>query len=694
MLWRHSPAGFQSQCFVSNIVARLSKASAYINGFLVVKPQVSRVNDIYLYSPVVSETVGSDLQGQFRCFPSFDFPSLPHFSPKQAINVQPSLNQGNSIHFTLNRHFTTRGVSNHSPRVLDNHVFKCWRRFSNDPSTRVITEALNSEKKEVNENVTNADKHAEAECSQNSQEVGAKSATRESKPEEISISPEWKQDSGNTSSLRAGAPTLEDEQLETGEIVSKGSASLPFSDVDKSSSADWTGFNSDNGVFGESSILEDFSAPEDVEKTKSQRFRVQDEEKLNYNMKLVGVDVEKEGLDYGVKEEIRLRSAARRAFGKSEISAKAFEEASKALDRENLNGDVEKKDRTIGGFPLVEASEEEKQEYQRRAAQLAQAILGGFFNRNFRQRDQEEGVDSLDSKEVPEEAQRSLRIGIIGAPNAGKSVLANVLVGSKISAVSRKTNTTRMEILGVSTKGDTQLLLYDTPGVAPENTNHPLKNINKRMMSRAWGVMEHCEVLILLIDAERQIRMTDRRVESLMRKVGSELPVGQRRIACLNKVDLIRDKRILFPLADQLQQFHAFERVFMISGLKGSGVRDLEKYLRGLAVLRPWEEDPSQTTTQSQSQLALEIVRECILDRVHQELPYTLDQVPVSNRRLSDGSLRIEQMLLVANETQRALVVGKGGDAVRQIGIAARKQLEDIFKEKVHLILQVKSARK
>ncbi|KAG0582324.1 hypothetical protein KC19_3G052000 [Ceratodon purpureus] len=260
----------------------------------------------------------------------------------------------------------------------------------------------------------------------------------------------------------------------------------------------------------------------------------------------------------------------------------------------------------------------------------------------------EEGVGGEGSEAlvVREEDQKSLRVGVVGSPNAGKSTLTNHLVGSKVSAVSRKTNTTHKEHMGILTKGDSQLIFFDTPGLTVDIRGHPLRTDNRNRVRSAWQTAELCEALIVLVDAHRQIERPDKRVARLVEKLGNEETVSQKKILCFNKVDLVHPKRLLLPLAEEYGNYPAFDRsvlikfqqclfyefccchfyshssylvhsTFMISALSGDGVDALQDYLLDLAVPRPWEEEPEARPQRLARATALEIVRQHIFDCLH-----------------------------------------------------------------------------
>uniref|UniRef100_A0A803N186 Era-type G domain-containing protein n=1 Tax=Chenopodium quinoa TaxID=63459 RepID=A0A803N186_CHEQI len=271
--------------------------------------------------------------------------------------------------------------------------------------------------------------------------------------------------------------------------------------------------------------------------------------------------------------------------------------------------------------------------------------------------EEEEGL------EVKVEDQKSLSVGIIGAPNAGKSALTNFMVGTQVAAVSRKTNTTTHEVLGVMTKGDTQICFFDTPGLMLKKSGYPARDIKARIES-AWNSVNLYDVLIIIFDVHRHLTRPDSRVIRLIERIGSEPNTKQKRILCMNKVDLIEKKKDLLKVSEQFKDLQGYERVFMISGLKGSGVKDLSAYLMEQATERPWDEDPFTMSEEVMKNISLEVVRERLLDHVHQEIPYEIDHQLVDWKDLRDGSLRIEQQFLTQKESQRKILVGKNGSKI------------------------------
>ncbi|EOX96843.1 hypothetical protein QUC31_015952 [Theobroma cacao] len=297
--------------------------------------------------------------------------------------------------------------------------------------------------------------------------------------------------------------------------------------------------------------------------------------------------------------------------------------------------------------------------------------------------------DAENDREVKEEDQKSLSVGIIGAPNAGKSALTNFMVGTKVAAVSRKTNTTTHEVLGVMTRGDTQICFFDTPGLMLNSSGYLHKDMKVRVES-AWSSVDLYDALIVIFDVHRHLTRPDSRVIRLIKRMGAEANSKQKRILCMNKVDLVEKKKDLLKVAEQFKDLPGYERVFMISGLKGSGVGDLTKYLMEQAVKRPWDEDPLTMSEEVMKNISLEVVRERLLDHVHQEIPYGIEHCLVDWKELRDGSLRIEQHFITNKLSQRKILVGKNGSKIGRIGIEANEELRSIFKRDVHLMLQVR----
>ncbi|KAJ6841072.1 GTP-binding protein ERG [Iris pallida] len=302
--------------------------------------------------------------------------------------------------------------------------------------------------------------------------------------------------------------------------------------------------------------------------------------------------------------------------------------------------------------------------------------------------------DEGDAGGVKEEDQRSLSVGIIGAPNAGKSSLTNFMVGTKVAAVSRKTNTTIHEVLGVMTKGNTQICFFDTPGLMIGHHGYPYRTDVKVRVESAWSSINLYDLLIVIFDVHRHITKPDMRVINLIKHLGAQAQPTQKRVLCMNKVDLVEDKKDLLKVANEFEGLPGFQRYFMISGLKGSGVKSLVQYLEDQAVQRPWDEEPMIMSEETMKSIALEVVREKMLNHIHQEIPYAIEHRLMDWKELRNGSLRIEQHFITPKPSQRQILVGKNGSKIGRIGIEANEELRSIFKRVVHLILQVRVARR
>ncbi|MGY6568711.1 MAG: GTPase Era [Salinarimonas sp.] len=279
---------------------------------------------------------------------------------------------------------------------------------------------------------------------------------------------------------------------------------------------------------------------------------------------------------------------------------------------------------------------------------------------------------------MSEQPTRAGFVALIGAPNAGKSTLLNQLVGSKVSIVSRKVQTTRALVRGIAMAGQAQIIFVDTPGIFK-----PRRRLDRAMVTSAWGGAADADVVCLLIDARKGI---DEEAEAILAKLEE---VRQPKILILNKIDLLARENLL-ALAAEANARARFDHTFMISALKGDGIEDLKTLLQGLMPEGPWLYPEDQISEAPLRVLAAEITREKIYDRLHQELPYDAHVVTESWENRKDGSVRIEQTVFVARESQRKIVLGKGGQTIRSIGQAAREEIAEAAECPVHLFLFVK----
>ncbi|HEY4142951.1 MAG TPA: GTPase Era [Pseudolabrys sp.] len=289
-------------------------------------------------------------------------------------------------------------------------------------------------------------------------------------------------------------------------------------------------------------------------------------------------------------------------------------------------------------------------------------------------------VDSKDTQkdvEVPTDGKCGF-VALIGAPNAGKSTLLNALVGSKVTIVSHKVQTTRALIRGIAIENKSQLIFVDTPGIFS-----PKRRLDRAMVTTAWSGAHEADLVAVLIDARKGL---DEEAEALMERLAE---VKGPKILILNKIDLIpRDTLLL--LTKTTNEKAKFESTFMISALKGDGVADLKAWLADRMPLGPWLYPPDQMSDAPMRQLAAEITREKLFERLHQELPYHSTVETEQWKELRGGDIRIEQTIYVERESQRKIVIGKGGQTLKAIGEAARREIADIAEQKVHLFLFVK----
>jgi GTP-binding protein Era len=294
---------------------------------------------------------------------------------------------------------------------------------------------------------------------------------------------------------------------------------------------------------------------------------------------------------------------------------------------------------------------------------------------------------------VSEEQTRAGFAAVIGAPNAGKSTLVNRLVGSKVSIVTQKVQTTRFPIKGVAIEGQSQIVLIDTPGIFK-----PRRRLDRAMVRAAWGGAEDADAVVHLVDAhaeiaaaEGQASAADRRCVDDTAAITEALPRdhAKKAILALNKVDLVRRESLL-ALSERLFVTGAYGEAFMISAQTGSGVADLKARLAELMPEGPWLYPADQTADLPVRLLAAEITREKLYLRVHEELPYSAAVETTAFTETKDGGARIEQTIYVERESQRPIVLGKGGRTLKWIGEHSRKDLAEILGRPAHLFLTVK----
>jgi len=269
-------------------------------------------------------------------------------------------------------------------------------------------------------------------------------------------------------------------------------------------------------------------------------------------------------------------------------------------------------------------------------------------------------------------------VALVGAPNAGKSTLLNLLVGTKLSIVTPKVQTTRSRVLGIALKGAAQLIFVDTPGIFA-----PKRRLDRAMVAAAWAGAEDADIVVVLVDAARGF-------DDDTRTILERLKIAHRPVVlALNKIDLVR-RELLLPLAEALGKACEFERVFMISSTAGDGTEDLANFLAGAVPEAPWLYPEDQLTDLPQRLLAAEITREQVYLQLHQELPYAAAVETEQWEERNDGSVKISQVIHVQRDGQKAIVLGKGGAQVKSIGAAARAELEKLLARRVHLFLFVR----
>ncbi len=276
------------------------------------------------------------------------------------------------------------------------------------------------------------------------------------------------------------------------------------------------------------------------------------------------------------------------------------------------------------------------------------------------------------------EATRCGFVAVIGAPNAGKSTLVNLLVGAKVSIVTHKVQTTRTRVMGVAIRGASQIVFIDTPGIF-----QPKRRLDRAMVGAAWMGVDEADQTVFMIDAAVGLNAENQAIVDGLVKRQSKA------VLALNKIDLVKREKLL-ELAATLNDTGVFTDTFMISALKGHGAEDLMKHLAGNVQPGPWMFPEDQLSDMPQMLLAAEVTREKLYLNVHQELPYATTVETELWEPTKDGGVKIEQVIYVGRETQKAIILGKGGLRVKAIGKAAREELMEMLECPVHLYLFVK----
>ncbi len=271
---------------------------------------------------------------------------------------------------------------------------------------------------------------------------------------------------------------------------------------------------------------------------------------------------------------------------------------------------------------------------------------------------------------------------VIGAPNAGKSTLVNALVGQKVAIVSPKAQTTRARLMGIAIHRETQILLVDTPGIF-----EPRRRLDRAMVSAAWTGAQDADLVLLVIDAAAGINAE---VGKIIDGLGKrERPL----FVALNKIDLIRKDRLLALSSELSERLHP-EQIFMISAAQGDGVPDLKQALAGAMADGPWLYPADEVSDATDRMIAAELTREQVVNQLYRELPYAAAIETETWEDRPDGSTAIRQQILVERDSQKAIVIGKGGSRLRQIGQAAREAISVHLGRTVHLFLHVKVSPK
>jgi len=284
-----------------------------------------------------------------------------------------------------------------------------------------------------------------------------------------------------------------------------------------------------------------------------------------------------------------------------------------------------------------------------------------------------------DAVNPPAVATRCGFIAIVGAPNAGKSTLVNTLVGAKVTIVSHKAQTTRVPVRGIAIEGGSQLIFIDTPGIFA-----PSRRLDRAMVDAAWARAADADVVAVLVDAARGDGETDAQ-HMLDRLAQTRSPC----LLVLNKVDRV-EKAKLLDIAQSLNARLPFGATFMISALTGSGVEDFKQHLARSVPAGPWHYPEDEISDAPLRLLAAEITREKIYERLHDELPYSTTVETTAWKDLRKRAVRIEQTIYVERESQRKIVLGEGGRAIKQISMEARRELGEMLEKTVHLFLHVK----
>lgn len=280
----------------------------------------------------------------------------------------------------------------------------------------------------------------------------------------------------------------------------------------------------------------------------------------------------------------------------------------------------------------------------------------------------------------PEGQTRAGFVALIGEPNAGKSTLLNQMVGAKVSIVTHKVQTTRARIRGIAIQGPAQIVFVDTPGIF-----RPRRRLDRSMVAAAWGGASDADLVLLLIEAHRGLTEGTQAIIEQLKQLGEGMPVA----LVINKIDRVKAE-VLLALSQQMNAAYPFTQTFMISAEKGYGCADLRAWLASELPEGPWLYPEDQIADLPMRMIAAEITREKLTLRLHEEIPYQLTVETEGWEEKKDGSARVEQVVYVARQGHKVIVLGKGGETIKAVGQAARVELEEFMGRRVHLFLQVR----
>lgn len=291
-----------------------------------------------------------------------------------------------------------------------------------------------------------------------------------------------------------------------------------------------------------------------------------------------------------------------------------------------------------------------------------------------------EEVNAPEGSTPPDGETRAGFVALIGEPNAGKSTLLNQMVGAKVSIVTHKVQTTRARIRGIAIEGPAQIVFVDTPGIF-----RPRRRLDRSMVAAAWGGASDADLVLLLIEAHRGMTDGTEAILTQLRELGQGTPVA----LVINKIDRVKAE-VLLALSKQMNEAYPFTQTFMISAEKGYGCADLRAWLGSELPEGPWLYPEDQIADLPMRMIAAEITREKLTLRLHEEIPYQLTVETEAWEEKKDGSARVEQVVYVARQGHKGIVLGKGGETIKAVGQSARAELEEFMGRRVHLFLQVR----